>query len=136
MHGELLLSGVASANKRRAGKQRLSAAGWRALAGDLARVADLAAIALAGCIVTASSAARAPESTGATLIIGCLLAANILPFARAYRIDHLLRPGSGIARASLGWLMTIVAVTAGLFALKLSDQVPRLCQRPRTGRSA
>ncbi|MFZ1425798.1 MAG: undecaprenyl-phosphate glucose phosphotransferase [Geminicoccaceae bacterium] len=126
MHGELLLSGVASANKRRAGKQRLSAAGWRALAGDLARVADLAAIALAGCIVTASSAARAPEATGATLIIGCLLAANILPFAQAYMIDHLLRPGSGIARASLGWLMTIVAVTAVLFALKLSDQVPRL----------
>lgn len=122
MYGELLLSGVGSANKR-----RISAAGWRSLAADIAWLVDIAAIAVAGGILIAvDNGANAANPTGAVLLIGCLFAANILPFARAYKIDDLLRPGIGIARAILGWSMTIAAVIVALFAMKLSQQVPRL----------
>lgn len=121
MQAELLLSDVASTSKR-----RLSAAGWRVLASDIARVVDIAAIALAGGTVATISSAKTTDAIGATLIIGCLLAANILPFSRAYRIEHLLHPGIGIGRAVLGWAMTIIIVIATLFAMKMSHLVPRL----------
>ena len=60
------------------------------------------------------------------LLIGCLLAANILPFMQAYRTDHLRHPSSGIPRVIVGWGITIVAVIAALFLLKLAGQVSRL----------
>src|SRR6476469_10018987 len=82
----------------RTGRRRLSGAGWRALASDLVRVADIAAIALAGIVVAATVGTDVPDPAGAMLLIGCLLAANILPFMQAYRTDHLRHPSSGIPR--------------------------------------
>ena len=110
----------------RAGRRRLSGAGWRALASDLVRVADIAAIALAGIAVAATVGTDVPDPAGAMLLVGCLLAANILPFIQAYRTDHLRHPSSGIPRVVVGWGITIVAVIAALFLLKLAGQVSRL----------
>ena len=110
------------------GRRRLSASGWRVLTQDLIRLADVAAIAAAGVAITAwrFGGEPLPDTVLAALIIGCLLAANILPCLQVYRVDRLQSPVAGVPRLVLGWTVAVVILIAVLFAMKSSGQISRL----------
>jgi Undecaprenyl-phosphate glucose phosphotransferase len=123
-----VLPSVPLAARKHGGRWHLSASGWRVLTEDLIRVADLAAILLAGLAVTAwrFSSEPVPDRIVAGLVIGCLLAANILPWLQVYRVDRLRAPTSGLPRVLIGWTLAVTTLLGVLSLMKGFQQVSRL----------
>ncbi len=67
-----------------------------------------------------------PDPALAALIIGCLLAANILPRFCDYHGARLVALGWQLPRLLAGWALTMAALIAVLFALKFAEDVSRL----------
>ena len=107
--------------------RRLSAAGTRALVEGIVRAGDILAVAFSGLAVAAwRFGADMPDTALAALVIGCLLAANILPRFCDYHGARLVALGWQVPRLLAGWALTMAALIALLFALKVTEDVSRL----------
>ncbi|MFZ1426012.1 MAG: hypothetical protein WAS21_04510, partial [Geminicoccaceae bacterium] len=108
--------------------RRLSAAGARVLVEGAVRAGDVLAVVLAGVIVAVwrFQAETMPPSVSAALLVGCLLAPNILPLFGLYRAERLGVLAFQIPRVLAAWTTIMAALIAVLFAMKLTDDVSRL----------
>lgn len=108
--------------------RRLSAAGARVLVEGAVRAGDVLAVVLAGAIVAAwrFQAETMPASVSAALLVGCLLAPNILPLFGLYRAERLGALAFQVPRVLAAWTTIMAALIAVLFAMKLTDEVSRL----------
>ena len=61
-----------------------------------------------------------------TLVVGCLLAINILPYWQVYRLERLRAPATDLLAVMSGWAVTLLALLAVLFVMKVSHEVSRL----------
>ena len=111
--------------------RRLSAAGQRTLVEGVVRIGDVLAVAVSGLAVAAwrfgsNLDPAVTDPTLAALVIGCLLAANILPRFYDYQGARLVAQGWQLPRLLAGWTVSMAALIALLFALKVTGDVSRL----------
>ena len=108
---------------------RLSATGWARLLKDLLKVADILVLALAGLLVSLwrFGDRDLPAAVLATLVVGCLLAIIILPSWQIYRQERWRAASAADLLAAVsGWGVTLLALLAILFVMKISQDVSRL----------
>ena len=106
---------------------RVSAARARALAEGLVRVGDVLAVAIAGGLVAWwRFGTEMPPSAMTALLLGCVLAPQVLPWFCDYAGGRLVGLGWQIPRLLAGWAATVALVIAFLYAIKLAGDVSRL----------
>ena len=107
--------------------RRPSAAGARALIEAVVRLGDVVAIAASGALVAyVRFDGSMPSSALTALLLGCLLAPQVLPWFCDYGSGRLLELGRQISRVLGGWALTIALVIALLYAIKAAEDVSRL----------
>ena len=100
-----------------------------------ARTVFLAALRAGDMVVVAASAITAywarigsyhpHQSEQWEIATGCLLAANLLQFARLYSIESLRHRSSHVRRLAGAWALTMLAVVATIYFTKTAEEVSR-----------
>jgi putative colanic acid biosynthesis UDP-glucose lipid carrier transferase len=92
------------------------------------RLGDAGVVALAGLIAAwmRFGIGRPPALLLASLLLGTLLAARILPLFRVYDLRRIAQPYHQLPRLLSAWLITVCAVLGLLYAIRASHEVSRL----------
>ncbi|MDX6751195.1 exopolysaccharide biosynthesis polyprenyl glycosylphosphotransferase [Geminicoccaceae bacterium 1502E] len=107
---------------------RLSISSIRLILVTAIRATDILVIATTGLLAAwfRFDRGQVPDVILVSLCIGALLAANILPLCRVYRLQNLVELRRQLPRLLLGWLVTLGAVVGTLYVGHSAHEASRL----------
>ena len=117
--------GIANAASRTTGA--LFAADARTLLLAILRAGDMVVVCTSALAAywTHLGAYDPHRSEQLQILAGCLIAANLLHFARVYTLESLRRRADHVRRLASAWVLTVLAVVATVYFTRSAEEVSR-----------